>query len=76
METEIRAIVRKDLKIDRPRTETQSHWIVTGFDEDLNEAMKTTASTSNAFWAAVVGRMREIKTARILRPGLHFALPY
>ena len=39
-EIEIQPIVRKDLKIDWPRAETHSHWILTGFDEDLNEAMK------------------------------------
>jgi acetamidase/formamidase len=39
-EIEIQPIVRKDLHIDWPRVETPTHWIFTGFDEDLNEAMK------------------------------------
>ena len=36
----IQPVVRKDLKIDWPRAETSTHWIMMGFDEDLNEAMK------------------------------------
>ena len=32
-------IVRKDMKLDWPRIETPTHWIMTGFDEDLNKAM-------------------------------------
>src|SRR6266704_2343059 len=32
-------IVRKDLKLEWPRIETKTHWIMTGFDEDLNKAM-------------------------------------
>jgi len=39
-EIEIQAIVRKDLHIDWPRVETADNWVFTGFDEDLNEAMK------------------------------------
>src|SRR5438876_8975097 len=32
-------IVRKDSKLEWPRIETKTHWIMTGFDEDLNKAM-------------------------------------
>jgi acetamidase/formamidase len=32
-------IVRKDMKIEWPRMETRTHWILMGFDEDLNKAM-------------------------------------
>ena len=32
-------IVRKDMKLEWPRIETKTHWITTGFDEDLNKAM-------------------------------------
>ena len=39
-EIEIQPIVRKDLKVEWPRAETKDHWIFTGFDEDLNQAMK------------------------------------
>ena len=36
----IQPVVRKDLKINFPRIETATHWIMTGFDESLDEAMK------------------------------------
>jgi acetamidase/formamidase len=39
-EIEIQPIVRKDLKIEWPQAESKTHWIFTGFDEDLMEAMK------------------------------------
>jgi acetamidase/formamidase len=32
-------IVRKDMKLQWPRIESRTHWISTGFDEDLNKAM-------------------------------------
>src|SRR6266436_2844581 len=32
-------IVRKDMKLEWPRIESKTHWITTGFDEDLNKAM-------------------------------------
>ena len=32
-------IVRKDMKLEWPRMETNTHWIMMGFDEDLNKAM-------------------------------------
>ncbi len=35
----LQPIVRKDLKLEWPRIETKTHWIMTGFDEDLNKAM-------------------------------------
>ncbi len=36
----VQPVVRKDLKIEWPRLETPTHWIMMGFDEDLDEAMK------------------------------------
>jgi acetamidase/formamidase len=36
----LQAIVRKDVKLEWPRAETATHFIMMGFDEDLNEAMK------------------------------------
>ena len=39
-EIEIQPVVHKDLKIDWPRAETKTHWILMAFDEDLTEAMK------------------------------------
>jgi acetamidase/formamidase len=35
----LQPIVRKDLKHEWPRAETKTHWIMMGFDEDLNKAM-------------------------------------
>jgi acetamidase/formamidase len=32
-------IVRKDMKLEWPRAETKTHWILMGFDEDHNKAM-------------------------------------
>ena len=32
-------IVRKDMKLEWPRMETLTHWIMMGIDEDLNKAM-------------------------------------
>ncbi len=36
----IQFVVRKDMKIERPLIETETHWITTGFHKDLNEAVK------------------------------------
>ena len=38
-EIRIQPIVRKDMKIEWPRAETKTHWVLMGFDEDLNKAM-------------------------------------
>jgi acetamidase/formamidase len=35
----LQPIVRKDMKFEWPRAETKTHWILMGFDEDLNKAM-------------------------------------
>ncbi len=51
-EIQIQPIVRKDLKIDWPRAETKTHWIMTGFDEDLNEAMKIATRETVNFLAS------------------------
>jgi acetamidase/formamidase len=42
----IQPVVRKDLKVEWPQLETTTHWILMGFDEDLDEAMKI--ATRNA----------------------------
>jgi acetamidase/formamidase len=36
----LQPIVRKDMKLEWPRLETPTHWIMMGFDEDLNKAFK------------------------------------
>ena len=38
-EIRIQPIVRKDMKLNWPFIETRTHWITTGFNEDLNVAM-------------------------------------
>jgi acetamidase/formamidase len=35
----LQPVVRKDMKLEWPFIETRTHWITTGFDEDLNKAM-------------------------------------
>jgi acetamidase/formamidase len=35
----LQLIVRKDLRLQWPRAETPTHWILMGFDEDLDRAM-------------------------------------
>src|SRR5213082_2641888 len=47
----IQPVVRKDMKLDFPRIETATHWIMTGFDEDLNEAMKIATRETVKFLA-------------------------
>ncbi len=42
----IQPVVRKDLKIEWPQLESNTHWILMGFDENLEEAMKI--ATRNA----------------------------
>ena len=38
-EIALQLIVRKDMKLEWPRAETKTDWILMGFDEDLNKAM-------------------------------------
>ena len=45
-------IVRKDMKLEWPRMETRSHWIMMGFDEDLNKAMVNAVRETVDFLAA------------------------
>ena len=45
-------IVRKDMKLEWPRMETRTHWIMMGFDEDLNKAMVNAVRETVDFLAA------------------------
>ena len=45
----LQPIVRKDMKLEWPRIETKTHWITTGFDEDLNKAMVNAAREAVSF---------------------------
>jgi len=47
----LQTVVRKDLKLEWPRAETATHWIMMGFDEDLNEAMKIAVRETVSFLA-------------------------
>jgi acetamidase/formamidase len=47
----IQPVVRKDMKIEWPRMETATHWIMMAFDEDLNEAMKIATRETVKFLA-------------------------
>jgi acetamidase/formamidase len=50
-EIEIQPVVRKDLKTEWPWAETKTHWILMGYDEDLNQAMKI-AVEQTVHWLA------------------------
>jgi acetamidase/formamidase len=43
-------ILRKDFEFPSPLLETPKHWIVHGFGDDLDAAMKTPRSTCCACW--------------------------
>jgi len=51
-EIEVQPIFRKDMKIEWPQVETKTHWIFTGFDEDLTQAMKIAVRNTIAFLSA------------------------
>jgi acetamidase/formamidase len=48
-EAEFQFIVRKDFKLERPMAENSTHWIVMGFHQDLDEAMKIALKDSIDF---------------------------
>jgi len=48
-EVELEFVVRKDMKLSRPMAETKTHWIVMGFHESLDEAMKIALSDAIDF---------------------------
>jgi len=48
-EVELEFIVRKDMKLARPMGETKTHWIVMGFHQSLDEAMKIALSDAIDF---------------------------
>src|SRR5215467_6468751 len=50
-EIRLQPIVRKDMKLNWPFIETRTHWITTGFNEDLNVAM-TNAVREAVDWLA------------------------
>jgi acetamidase/formamidase len=48
-------VVRKDMKLDRPRAETPTHWITMGFHQDLDEAAKIALRDAIKFISATKG---------------------
>jgi acetamidase/formamidase len=86
----LQPIVRKDMKLEWPRLETSTHWITTGFDEDLNKAMvnatreavnflaeqkKVPMSRAEAYLlVSVVGDCRVSQVVDI-RKGVHCMIP-
>ena len=48
-EIELEPIVHKGMKLEWPRIETKTHWITTGFDEDLLQAMRIATQEAVAF---------------------------
>ena len=89
-EIRIQPIVRKDMKLEWPRIETKTHWITTGFDEDLNKAMVNATREAVNFLAeqkmvpmsrleaynlvSVVGDCRVSQVVDI-RKGVHCMIP-
>jgi len=57
-EIELQPIVRKDLKLTWPRVETKTHYILLGFDEDLNKAMANAVRETVDFLVAKSGLTR------------------
>jgi len=86
----VQPIVRKDMKLDWPRIETATHWIMVGFDEDLNEAMKNAVRETVNFLAtqkmvpmtrdeaysltSIVGDCRVSQVVNV-RKGVHCMIP-
>ncbi len=50
--------VRKDMKIERPMAETDTHWITMGYHKDLNEAVKIALRDAIKFISKTTGLTR------------------
>ncbi|PYM41615.1 MAG: acetamidase [Candidatus Rokuibacteriota bacterium] len=83
-------IVRKDIKLDWPRVETSTHWIMLGFDEDLNRAMVNAVREAVDFLAsqkmvaltryeayALVSMVGDCRVTQVVdvRKGVHCMIP-
>jgi acetamidase/formamidase len=87
----IQPIVRKDLKIEWPQAETNTHWILMGFDESLDEAMKIAARNAVKFLSeqqklvpmsrdeayALVSMVGDCRVTQVvdIRKGVHCMIP-
>jgi acetamidase/formamidase len=52
-------IVRKDMKLEWPRLETKTHWIMVGLDEDLGKAMTNAVAEAVDFLSTTKGLTRQ-----------------
>ena len=87
----LQPVVRKGVKTEWPRAETASHYIMMGFDEDLNEAMKIAVRESVNFLAntqklvplsrdeayALVSMVGDCRVTQVvdIRKGVHCMIP-
>jgi acetamidase/formamidase len=86
----IQPIVHKGMKLEWPRIETKTHWISTGFDEDLNKAMVIAVREAVDFLAAqktvpltryeaysLVSMVGDCRVSQVvdIRKGVHCMLP-
>src|SRR5438067_2689098 len=58
-EIRLQPIVRKDMKLQWPRIETKTHWILVGFDEDLYKAFTNAVTETVDFLVSSKGLSRE-----------------
>jgi acetamidase/formamidase len=58
-EIEMQPIVHHDMKLEWPRIETPTHYIMVGFDEDLNVAMANAVRETIAFLSSEKGLSRD-----------------
>jgi len=86
----LQPIVRKDMKLEWPRIETKTHWIATGFDEDLNKAMVNATREAVNFLAnqkmvpltryeaySLVSMVGDCRVSQVvdIRKGVHCMIP-
>ena len=87
----LQPVVRKGMKTEWPRAETPSHYIMMGFDEDLNEAMKIATREAVNFLAntqktvpltrdeayALVSMVGDCRVTQVVdvRKGVHCMIP-
>lgn len=87
----IQPVVRKDMKIEWPQLETNTHWILMGFDESLDEAMKIAVRNAVKFLSeqqkmapmtrdeayALVSMVGDCRVTQVvdIRKGVHCMIP-
>jgi acetamidase/formamidase len=86
----LQPIVHKGMKLEWPRIETRTHWIATGFDEDLNKAMVNAVREAVNFLAeqkrvplnryeaySLVSMVGDCRVSQVvdIRKGVHCMIP-